>query len=49
MILQLKYEITKKISNDKGSTINAVKDKVGNLITDDKGRKSDGENTLKRC
>ncbi len=33
------YEIIKKISNDKGKTMNAVKDKAGNLITDDKGRK----------
>ena len=33
------YEITKKLCNEKGRTTNAVKDKAGNLLTDDKGRK----------
>ena len=33
------YEITKTLCNDKPRNITSVKDKQGNIITDDKGRK----------
>ena len=42
------YDITKTLSNDKRNPTNAVKDKCGNLITEDWPEGSDGKSTLRK-